>query len=319
MRSKYPPIEPYRTGFLDVGSGHKIYWEESGNPKGLPVLFLHGGPGSGTDPSHRCYFNPQGYRIILMDQRGCGKSTPHSSLIDNTTWHLVVDIEKLRKELKIEKWVVFGGSWGSTLSLAYAESHPEQVLALIVRGIFLGRKKELRWFYQFGAHHLFPDEWEKYIDPIPENERGDLIGAFYRQLTSSDEAVRRRAASAWSAWEGATLKLIFDPNLFLQFTEGKNADAIARIECHYFIHHCFFKTDNWLIENVDRIRKIPGIIIQGRYDVICPMESAWELHLAWPEAQFEIIKDAGHAASEPGITDALIRATDEQLQLLRGV
>jgi len=310
MKTKYPPIEPNKTGFLDVGSGHQIYWEESGNPKGVPAVFLHGGPGSGTEPSHRGFFDPAVYRIVLIDQRGCGKSRPHSSLVDNTTWHLVDDIEKVRKLLKIEKWLVFGGSWGSTLSLAYAESHPDRVLALVLRGIFLGRKKELHWFYQFGAHHLFPDEWEKYLDPIPMEERSDLIGAYYRRLISEDKAVRRRAASAWAGWEGATLKLIFDPNLYLQFTEGEHADAVARIECHYFVNRCFFKTDNWLIENISKIRKIPAMIVQGRYDVVCPMESAWDLHKAWPEAELEIVKDAGHAASEPGITDGLIRATD---------
>lgn len=310
MRTKYPAIEPYRSGYLEVGSGHSIYWEESGNPKGIPVIFLHGGPGSGTDAGHRCFFHPKAYRIVLMDQRGCGKSKPHSSLVDNTTWHLVADIERLREHLHIQQWVVFGGSWGSTLSLAYAETHPERVRALILRGIFLGRKKELHWFYQFGAHHLFPDEWEKYIEPIPVEERGDLLHAYHRRLTSPDTATRRKAAFAWSGWEGATLKLLFDSNAFLQFTEDSHADAIARIECHYFVHQCFFKTDNWLIEHVSQIRNIPAVIIQGRYDIICPMESAWELHKAWPQADFEVIRDAGHAASEPGIVDALIRATD---------
>lgn len=311
MKHKYPPIEPYKTGFLDVSGGHSLYWEESGNPDGLPVIFLHGGPGSGTEPSHRCYFNPQKYRIVLMDQRGCGKSTPFSTLKENTTWHLVDDIELLRKHLKIAHWVVFGGSWGSTLALAYAETYPASVLALILRGIFLGRPKELRWFYQFGAHHLFPDEWEKYIDQIPPKERGDLLHAFYRRLTSDDAAVRKFAASAWTCWEGAALKLIFDPTLFLQFTEDSHADALARVECHYFVNNCFFKTDNWLIENVDKIRHIPTTIVHGRYDIVCPLENAWELHKAFPESQLEIIKDAGHAASEPGIMDALIRATDE--------
>lgn len=316
MRTKYPPIEPYKTGYLKV-AGHQLYWEESGNPGGVPVIFLHGGPGSGTEAGHRSYFDPSLYRIVLMDQRGCGKSIPHSTLQDNTTWHLVDDIEILRLHLKIDKWVVFGGSWGSTLSLAYAETHPRQVLALILRGIFLGRPKELRWFYQFGAHHIFPDEWEKYIDPIPPNERGDLIQAYYRRLTSSDPVVRKRAALAWSGWEGAALKLIFDPNLFNQFTEDAHADALARVECHYFVNNCFFKSDNWLIEHVGAIQKIPGIIVQGRYDIVCPMESAWELHKAWVSAKFEIIKDAGHAASEPGITDSLVRATDYFGRLFR--
>jgi proline iminopeptidase len=314
MKTKYPPIEPNKTGFLDVGQGHSVYWEESGNPKGIPVIFLHGGPGSGTDEGHRCYFDPKKYRIILMDQRGCGKSTPHSSLVDNTTWHLVADIEKLRELLQIKKWVVFGGSWGSTLSLAYAETHPEAVHALILRGIFLGRPKEIHWFYQYGAHHIFPDEWEKYLDPIPVEERGNMLQAYYKALCNENPATRRRAASAFSAWEGACLKLIFDPNLFLQFTEDTHADAIARIECHYFINNCFFQTDNWLIENIKPLRKIPAVIIQGRYDIVCPMESAWELHKAWPEAEFIVLPDAGHAASEPAITDALIRATDD-LQL----
>jgi proline iminopeptidase len=317
MRTKYPSLEPYRTGFLDVGAPHQLYWEESGNPKGLPVIFLHGGPGSGTEPSHRCFFNPQRYRIVLMDQRGCGRSLPHSCLERNTTWDLVADIEKLRNHLKIESWVVFGGSWGSTLSLAYAETHPSQVKALILRGIFLGRKKELHWFYQFGAHHLFPDEWEKFLDPILLNERGDLVRAYYHHLTSKNEATRKRAASAWAGWEGATLKLIFDPNQYLQFTQDDHADAVARIECHYFVNQCFFKTDNWLIEQIGVLKNIPAVIVQGRYDIICPMESAWELHKAWPQAEFEVVKDAGHAASEPGITDALIRAADYFGQTLK--
>jgi proline iminopeptidase len=276
----------------------------------MPALFLHGGPGSGTDPGHRSYFDSKKYRIVLFDQRGCGKSTPHASLVDNTTWHLVADIEKLRALLKIDTWLVFGGSWGSTIALAYAESHPKQVQALIVRGIFLGRKKEIDWFYQHGAHAIFADEWEKYIDPISPQERGDMVKAYYRHLTSEDPAIRKRASYAWSAWEGANLKLIFDPVFFQQFTEDYRAEALTRIECHYFLNQCFFKTNNWLIENVGQIRKIPAVIIHGRYDMICPFETAWELHKAWPEAEFEIIRDAGHAASEPGITDALVRATD---------
>lgn len=310
MRIKYSPIEPYRTGYLEVGSGYRLYFEECGNPKGNPIIFLHGGPASGTDAGHRSYFNPEAYRIILFDQRGAGKSTPHADLTCNTTWHLVSDLEALRLFLGIEQWVVFGGSWGSTLALAYAESQPERIKALILRGIFLGRPKELRWFYQAGAHHIFTDEWEKYLAPIPSDERGDLIQAYYKLLTSEDAAERKRAASAWTRWDAVNLKLLFDPILFEHFTTDFHADALARVECHYFVNQCFFKTDNWLIENIGKIRHIPAIIIQGRYDMVCPFESAWELHKAWPEARFEVIPNAGHAASEPGITDALIRATD---------
>lgn len=316
MRTKYPPLKPNRMGKLDVGSGHSLYWEESGNPQGIPALFLHGGPGSGTDPSHRCYFDPKRYRIVLLDQRGSGRSTPHASLVDNTTWHLIEDLETLRCSLKIEKWLVFGGSWGSTLALSYAETHPQSVLALVLRGIFLGREKELYWFYQFGAHHIFADEWEKFLDPIPLEERGEMLKAYYRRLTSSDAAVRHRAAQAWSCWEGAALRLLFDPTLFQQFTEDRHADALARIECHYFLNRCFFKTDSWLLEHVGAVRKIPAVLIHGRYDIICPFETAWELHKAWPEAEFQVIADAGHAASEPGITDALIQATDRLARVL---
>lgn len=310
MKKKYPLIDPYKTGFLEVGSGHKIYWEESGNPKGVPVVFLHGGPGSGTNVGHRCFFNPAMYRIVLFDQRGCGKSTPHAELQANTTWDLVSDIEKIREFLKIDQWIVFGGSWGSTLALAYAETHPSKVKALILRGIFLGRKKELHWFYQFGAHHIFADEWEKYIAPIPPEERGDMVSAYYKRLTSPDPAIRKQAAISWTAWESVNLKLLFDPVLFAEFIENFHADALARVECHYFMNRCFFKTDNWLIENIEKIRHIPGVIVQGRYDLVCPFESAWELHKAWPEAKLEVIRDAGHAASEVGVADALIRATD---------
>lgn len=307
---KYPPIEPNESGYLAVSPSHSIYWEESGNPSGNPILFLHGGPGSGTQPSHRSFFDPEAYRIVLFDQRGCGLSKPHASLEENTTWDLVEDIEKLRKHLGIERWVVFGGSWGSTLSLAYASVHPERVKALILRGIFLCRKEELFWFFQHGAHHIFPDEWEKFIAPIPLAERKNMIEAYYKRLTSPDAKVRIAAAKTWSGWEAAALRLRFDPKLFGYFTDDTHADAIARLECHYFIHKGFFKTDNWLIEQANKIRKIPGVIIHGRYDIICPLSNAWDLHKAWPEAKLEIIPDAGHAAGEPGITDALVRATD---------
>jgi len=310
MRTKYPPIALSEHGYLSVGSGHELYWEVSGNPEGKPVVFLHGGPGGSTEPGHRCFFNPELYRIVLMDQRGCGKSKPYSCLEKNTTWDLVADLEQLRKHLHIDRWVVFGGSWGSTLALAYAETHPNAVSALILRGIFLCRKMEIHWFYQFGAHHLFPDEWELYLAPIPPEERQDLVQAYYRRLTSSDESVRKKAAQSWSRWEGATLKLIPDPMLIESFTADEHADALARIECHYFINRSFFKTDNWLIEQVHKIRHIPAIIIHGRYDLVCPLINAWDLHKAWPESILEIIPNAGHSSAELGITDALIRASD---------
>ena len=310
MRKPYPPIEPYKISYISVDDTHTLYIEESGNPKGKPILFLHGGPGSGTDPKHRCFFDPKVYRIVLFDQRGCGKSTPHACLDHNTTWDLVNDIEKIRLFLGIDRWVVFGGSWGSTLALCYAETYPSKVKGLILRGIFLCRPKEIHWFYQFGAHHIYPDQWEKYISPIPEDERRDFVTAYYKQLTSQDKQVRKKAAHAWTSWEAATLRLVFDPELFNEFTTDDHCDAIARIECHYFLNNCFFATDNWLIENIPQIKHIPSVIVHGRYDVVCPLENAWDLHKAWPEAKLEIIPDAGHSASEPGITDALIRETD---------
>lgn len=310
-RVRYPAIEPYKTGFLQVSAEHEVYFEESGNREGAPVLFVHGGPGAGTEGSHRQYFDPARYRIVLFDQRGCGKSTPHASLNENTTAHLIQDIEMLRKRLGIEKWVVFGGSWGSTLSLAYAQAHPERVKALVLRGIFLCRPKEIKWFYQHGAHHIYPDEWERYLSVIPENEREDLVGAYYRRLTSTDEKTRLTAAKAWSRWEGATLRLVPDQEMIDKFTADHMAVAIARIECHYFMNNAFFRTNNWLIENIAKIRHIPSVIVHGRYDVVCPIENAWELHQAWPESRLAIIPDAGHAANEPGIVDALVRATDE--------
>ncbi len=311
MRVKYPLIEANRRGYLNVSGGHELYWEESGNPSGKPVIFLHGGPGAGTDPNQRGFFHPDLYRIILMDQRGCGKSRPHASLHENTTWHLVDDIEQLRKYLQIESWVVFGGSWGSTLALAYAETHPSAVEGLILRGIFLCRQLELRWFYQFGAHHLFPEAWDPYISFIPPEERSDLIQAYYSRLTSNDLSLQKDAAKRWAVWEESALRLIPDPSLLRSSTDEDHALAIARIECHYFVHHAFFKTDNWLLEHISQIRHIPAILVHGRYDIVCPVLNAWDLHKAWPEAKLEIIPDAGHASGEPGITDALIRASDE--------
>lgn len=310
MRTLYPPIEPYDTGMLPVSPVHTLYYEQSGNPAGTPVVFLHGGPGGGTKADYRQYFDPEAYRIVLFDQRGSGQSTPHANLEDNTTWHLVDDIERLREHLGIESWVVFGGSWGSTLALAYGETHPARCRALVLRGIFLCRRKELIWFYQQGADAIYPDLFGTYIAEIPEAERDDVIAAYYKRLTSDDEDVRLSAARAWSVWEGSTSKLIPDPDSIARFDEPHLALSLARIECHYFVNGAFFETDNWLIENVDRIRHIPAVIVQGRYDVVCPIMSAWALHVAWPEADFHIIQDAGHAVSEPGIVSALVEATD---------
>jgi proline iminopeptidase len=310
MRTFYPPIEPYDEGTLAVSPVHNIYYEQVGNPDGLPVVFLHGGPGGGIIPDYRRFFDPQAYRVVLFDQRGAGRSTPHASLEDNTTWHLVSDIERLREHLGIERWLVFGGSWGSTLALAYAQRHAERVRALVLRGIFLCRPKEIRWFYQEGASAIFPDVWEEYVKVIPEAERGDMVAAYHRRLTGDDKAAQLAAARAWSIWEGSTSKLFFDEDLINRSGEDEFALAFARIECHYFINNAFFETDNYLIENVGRIRHIPAVIVQGRYDVVCPAVSAWELHRAWPEADLRIIPDAGHSATEPGIVDALIEATD---------
>lgn len=311
MRTRYPTIEPNKTGYLKVSPIHSIYWEECGNPNGKPILFLHGGPGTGIDPTQRCFFDPKVYRIILFDQRGAGKSRPHAEIRENTTWDLVEDIEKLRNYLGISSWVVFGGSWGSFLALVYAETNPSVVKGLILRGIFLARPIELKWFYQFGANLLFPDEYAKFIAMIPETERGDLLQAYHRRLSSTNGDERSNAARAWASWEAALLSFRYDSRLFKALTEDKRAEAIAQIECHFFIHRCFLKTENWILENIAKIRQIPSVIIHGRYDVICPLDAAWALHQAWPESHLEIIPDAGHTASEPGITDALIRATDQ--------
>ena len=305
----YPAIEPYRTGKLKVSDLHELYFEESGNPKGKPALVIHGGPGGGSNPTLRRFFDPERYRIILFDQRGCGKSTPHASLEENTTWHSVSDIEKLRTHLGITKWLVFGGSWGSTLSLAYSQTHPEVVTELVLREIFMLRKQEIQWFYQGGANQIFPDAWEHYLKPIPVSERHDLVAAYYRRLTSDDPKVRLEAARAWSVWEGSTSKLMPDEKLKSHYSDETFATAFARIECHYFINGGFFDSDEFLLENVSKIRKIPAVIVQGRYDVVCPMQSAWDLHRAWPEADFTIVPDAGHASLEQGISQALVKAT----------
>lgn len=311
-RSLYPDVEPFHTGRLKVSPVHEIYFEESGNPTGKPALFLHGGPGGGTEPKHRRYFDPAVYRIILMDQRGCGRSTPFASLEDNSTWHLVSDIEVLRSELKIDKWQVFGGSWGSTLALAYAETHPDRVSELVLRGIFLLRREEIQWFYQQGASWIFPDAWEDYVGHIPEAERGDLLRAYYKRLTSSDAAVQSAAAKVWSVWEGRTSCLIPNAELIARTAGDEFALAFARIESHYFVNDGWLTNGRELLApaNIEKLRKIPGVIVQGRYDVVCPAKSAWDLHRLWPEAKLHIIPDAGHAASEAGIVHQLITATD---------
>jgi proline iminopeptidase len=315
MKTPYPSLAPYRQQRLKVSALHELHIEESGNPQGQPVVFVHGGPGGGVEPWHRQFFNPQKYRAVLFDQRGCGKSTPHAELRENTTWDLVADMEKIRIELGIEKWTVFGGSWGSTLALTYAVTHPQRVSALILRGIFLLRSEEIRWFYQEGCNWIYPDAWEHYVKPIPESERGDFVKAYYKRLTSPDTKIRSDAAKAWSIWEGATSKLFPSDDLVKRFGEDQFAEAFARIECHYFVNNGFFDSGNWLLENVHRIRKIPGVIVQGRYDVVCPLKSAWDLHRAWPEADLQIVADAGHAASEPGTLSKLIEATDRLVSL----
>ena len=310
MRELYPPIEPYDTGRLQVSPVHNVYYEQCGNPEGQPVVFLHGGPGGGIVTDYRRYFDPEAYRVVLFDQRGSGQSTPHAELEGNTTWDLVEDIEKIRTHLRLDTWHVFGGSWGSTLALAYAETHPDRVRSLTLRGIFLCRPKEIRWFYQEGASWIFPDVWEEYEKVIPEGERGDFVSAYYKRLTSGDEAVRLEAARAWSVWEGSTSKLLFDYASIEKFADPQFALAFARIECHYFMNNAFFPTENYLIENVGKIRHIPATIVQGRYDVVCPILTAWELHKAWPEADFRVVPDAGHSVTEPGIIHELVSATD---------
>jgi len=310
MRQLYPSIEPHHEGFLKVSELHEVHFEECGNPDGQPAVFVHGGPGGGIIPQYRQFFDPEAYRLVLFDQRGCGKSRPYASLEENTTWHLVEDMEQIREELGIDRWVVFGGSWGSTLSLAYAQSYPERVKALLLRGIFLLRPQELRWFYQEGASHIFPDVWETYLEPIPEEERDDLLGAYYRRLTSDDREERLRAARAWSVWEGSTSKLLPDPDLIAKTGEDEFAEAFARIECHYFVNRGFFSHPEQLLDGVEQIREIPAVIVQGRYDVVCPATTAWDLHRRWPEAEFHIVPDAGHAAAEPGTLSHLLDATD---------
>jgi len=311
MKSLYPEIKPYNKFDLKVSDLHTIHVEESGNKDGKPVIFLHGGPGGGIEPIYRQYFDPEKWRIIIFDQRGCGQSTPHAELIENTTWDLVDDIEKIREYLVIKKWVVFGGSWGSTLSMSYAIMHPSRCKGLILRGIFMLRKKEINWFYQEGASYIYPDAWEYYLAPIPENERENLVAAYYKRLTSSNDDVRIEAAKAWSIWEASTSKLFQSRDYLHHFEDSSVAEAFARIECHYFTNGGFFNTDEWLLKNVDKIRHIPTVIVQGRYDVVCPMVSAWDLHRKFPEADFHVVQDSGHSMTEEGIAKKLVEYTDK--------
>jgi proline iminopeptidase len=314
LRQLYPEIEPYQTFRLPVDDIHELYVEQAGNPEGEPVVFLHGGPGGGVEDIYRRYFNPQQWRIILFDQRGSGRSTPHACIENNTTWDLVADIERLREHLGVEKWHVCGGSWGSTLSLSYAAKHPDVCKSLILRGIFLLREREIRWFYQFGASEMFPDAWESFLAPIAPEERDDLVSAYHRRLTCGDEKIELEAAKAWSIWEGSTSKLLVDRQLVERTAEPHFARAFARIECHYFSNKGFFEHDGWLLDQVHRFRHIPSFIVQGRYDVVCPPRSAWDLHRAWPEAEWVVCPDSGHSMTEKGIADALLGITDRLVE-----
>eukprot|EP00011_Vannellida_sp_DIVA3-517-6-12_P014163 CAMPEP_0114614306 /NCGR_PEP_ID=MMETSP0168-20121206/5582_1 /TAXON_ID=95228 ORGANISM="Vannella sp., Strain DIVA3 517/6/12" /NCGR_SAMPLE_ID=MMETSP0168 /ASSEMBLY_ACC=CAM_ASM_000044 /LENGTH=320 /DNA_ID=CAMNT_0001825343 /DNA_START=34 /DNA_END=993 /DNA_ORIENTATION=- len=311
-REQYPEVEPYATGMLRVSELHEIYYEEVGNPNGVPAVVFHGGPGGGCNPGYRRYFDPARYRVVLFDQRGCNRSKPRACLEENTTWDLVADAELIRAHLGIEKWVVFGGSWGSTLSLAYSEKHVDRVKALVLRGIFTLRREELLWFYQSGASFIYPDAFERYVAPIPEAERGDIISAFHRRLTGDNEEEQMACARAWSCWEMETSKLYVDPAYIARAADDdKFALEFARIECHYFVHAGFFERDGQLIEDATVLKDVPGTIVQGRYDMVCPAKTAWDLHNAAPHFDFKMVPDAGHSCTEPGITDQLVRATDK--------
>lgn len=316
MQQLYPVIEPYKVHHVPVSDGHTLYVEECGTAAGLPAVFLHGGPGAGCESYHRQFFDPAAYRIVLFDQRGCGRSTPHASLQGNTTRALIEDIETLRQQLDIDRWVVFGGSWGSTLALAYAETHPERVLGLVLRGIFLCRPRDIHWFYQEGASFLLPDQWQDFLQLIPEDERHDMVSAYYRRLTGGDEVAMMAAAKAWSIWEGRSSTLLPRRAVVDHFADSKTALSLARIECHYFMNNSFMQPDQ-LLADAARLVDIPGVIVHGRYDVVCPLEQAWLLHQAWPESRLEVIQDAGHSATEPGIVDALVTATDQFVRRFR--
>ena len=307
-RLLYPPIRPLQSFHLPVGDGHELYVEECGRPDGIPVVTLHGGPGGGVSPALRRFFDPRRYRIILFDQRGCGRSTPHGSLENNTTQKLIEDIEKIRVHMGVDQWLVFGGSWGATLSLAYARAHPDRCLGLVLRGVFLCTELELHWFYRQGANMLFPDAWERLVDPLAPEERGDIVRAYYERLAEPDMVRRRPDALAWARWESALISMTGDPSAPL--ADPVRADALARLETHYFVNRGFFERDGVLLEDVDRFNHLPGVIVQGRYDMVTPPRSAWALARAWPRARLQMIGDAGHAAGEPGVVDALVRATD---------
>ena len=309
MAGLFPDIEPYDSGRLQVDAVHSVYYEQCGNPQGKPAIFVHGGPGGGSSTVHRRFWDPAVYRIILFDQRGCGRSRPHAELRNNTTWDLVDDMERIREHLGVDRWQLFGGSWGSTLALAYAQQHPERVTEMVLRGIFLLRQREVQWYYQEGASRLFPEAWQQYLEPIPREERDDMVGAYYRRLTSSDRAERVQAARAWSMWEGSTSRLVPDAELIKRTGDEAFAEAFARIECHYFINGGFFQEDGQLLKNIDRIKHIPATIVQGRYDVVCPAESAHDLHQAWPNSNLVIAPQSGHSALEPEITTHLLAAT----------
>ena len=317
MRHLYSAIKPYKQYTFNVDNDHVLYIEESGNPNGLPVVFLHGGPGAGCEPSHRCFFNPELYRIVLFDQRGCGRSTPHAELRHNTTSHLIDDMERIRIDLGIEQWVVFGGSWGSTLALAYAQTYPARCLGLILRGIFLCRERDISWFYQDGASYIFPDLWKDYQSIIPPEERKDMVGAYYRRLISEDANVQLQAARAWARWEACTSNLNSNAKVIDFFSQDEVALSLARIECHYFVNHVFLKNKP-LLNRTDRLSNIPGVIVHGRYDVVCPIEQAWLLHQHWQKAELHIVAEAGHSAFEHGIIDRLVRSTDAMAALIGG-
>lgn len=309
FRTLYPAIEPYETGFLDVGHGHRIYYERTGTPGAKPAVFLHGGPGGGISPEYRRYFNPARYDVLLFDQRGCGRSTPHAEIIHNTTWDLVEDIERLRKHTGVSKWLVFGGSWGSSLALAYSETHPQQVSEIILRGVYTVTQAELNWYYQFGVSQMFPEEWEAFLAPVPVQERHNMIAAYHKLLTGDDVQVQLSAAKAWTLWEGKTTTLLPDAEHLDEFTGDHFAIAFARLENHYFYHQCWLE-EGQLLRDIHRLQGIPGIIVHGRYDMPCPATFAWHLHKAWPGSVLHLIEGAGHAMSEPGIRDQLLRATD---------